>query len=128
MAFKNSAGVKFNDNTELVIQADPDGTVESVFNKSNNTEYVGGGGGDLTTCTMTVEQRMDMSVPFLFSDNGQSAVMSVRQSFFPGEYTLVLYKGYCIGEYLGGTEPVITGDAVNTDGMLIISGSFTITL
>lgn len=42
MAVKNSAGVKFNDATELIIQADPDGTVESCFNLSNNTEYVGG--------------------------------------------------------------------------------------
>lgn len=44
MSVKNSAGVKFNDNTELIIQAAPDGTVESVYNLSNDTEYVGGGG------------------------------------------------------------------------------------
>ena len=40
MSYKNSAGVKFNDATELIIRADPDGTVESCFNLSNNTEYV----------------------------------------------------------------------------------------
>lgn len=42
-SYKNSAGVKFNDATELIIRADPDGTVESCFNLSNNTEYVNGG-------------------------------------------------------------------------------------
>lgn len=40
MAWKNSAGVKLNDATELIIRADVNGTVESCFNLSNNTEYV----------------------------------------------------------------------------------------
>ena len=41
MAYKNSANVKFNDATDLIIRADPDGTVESCYNLSNSTEYVG---------------------------------------------------------------------------------------
>lgn len=42
MAFKNSAGIKFNKDTELIIRADQDGTVESCFNLANNTEYAAG--------------------------------------------------------------------------------------
>lgn len=41
MAYKNSAGVKFNKDTELIITAAQDGTVESCYNLANNTEYVG---------------------------------------------------------------------------------------
>lgn len=52
---KNSAGVKFNDNTDLIIEADPSGEVTSCFNRSNNTEYVGGGGdGDFSTAEVTI--------------------------------------------------------------------------
>lgn len=40
MAYKNSANVKFNDATDLIIMADPDGTVESCFNRSDNIEYI----------------------------------------------------------------------------------------
>lgn len=40
MAYKNSGAMKFNDATDLVIRADPSGTVESCFNLANNTEYV----------------------------------------------------------------------------------------
>ena len=42
MSVKNSAGVKLNDATELIIVADPDGTVESCYNKSSNKEFTGG--------------------------------------------------------------------------------------
>ena len=41
MAYKNSGAMKFNDATDLVIRADPDGTVESVYNLADNTEYIG---------------------------------------------------------------------------------------
>ena len=61
MSVKNSAGVKFNDATELIIQADPDGTVESVFNKSNNTEYVGGSGG-FEECTITITNKYSSQI------------------------------------------------------------------
>lgn len=40
MAYKNSGAIKFNDATDLVIRADPDGTVESVFNKADSVEYI----------------------------------------------------------------------------------------
>ena len=40
MAYKNSGAMKFNDATDLVIRADPDGTVESVYNLADDTEYI----------------------------------------------------------------------------------------
>lgn len=40
MAYKNSGAMKFNDATDLVIRADPDGTVESVYNLADSTEYI----------------------------------------------------------------------------------------
>ena len=53
MAWKNSAGVKLNDATELIIRADIDGTVESCFNLSNNTEYVQPAYNTLATVNVT---------------------------------------------------------------------------
>lgn len=53
MSYKNSAGVKLNDATELVIVAAPDGTVESCYNNSNNTEYAGDGSLKKATVTIT---------------------------------------------------------------------------
>lgn len=41
MGYKNSAGVKFNDSTDLIIRADENGTVESVFNRADSIEYIG---------------------------------------------------------------------------------------
>lgn len=41
MAYKNSGAMKFNDATDLVIRADPDGTVESCLNNADGIEYVG---------------------------------------------------------------------------------------
>ena len=40
MAYKNSGAMKFNDAADLVIRADPDGTVESVYNLADNKEYI----------------------------------------------------------------------------------------
>lgn len=39
MSYLNSAGVKLNDNTDLIIEADPDGTVRNVFNRADNKSY-----------------------------------------------------------------------------------------
>lgn len=44
---KNSAGVKFNDLTELIIEAEPTGEVTSCRNLINGIEYIGGGGDDI---------------------------------------------------------------------------------
>lgn len=51
---KDSAGVKFNENTELIIEADPTGEVTSCRNIINGVEYVGGGGeSDFSTAEVT---------------------------------------------------------------------------
>ena len=55
---KNSAGILFNENTDLIIEADKDGTVTNCRNLINETEYVGGGSSDgfdgFHTATITI--------------------------------------------------------------------------
>lgn len=85
MAVKNSAGVKFNDKTELIIQADPNGTVESVFNKSNNTEYVGGGGSAWTKI-------FDDEITLSTTDTTATLVKSYDVSDYIGSSTLIYVK------------------------------------
>lgn len=66
MSVKNSAGVKLNDATELIIRADPDGTVESCFNLANNTEYVGGG-SSVETASVAVHNAKSASVTMYYA-------------------------------------------------------------
>lgn len=40
MSYLNSAGIKLNDSTELIIEADPAGNVKKVFNMADNKSYV----------------------------------------------------------------------------------------
>ena len=110
MAYKNSAGVKFNDATELIIRADPDGTVESCYNKSNNTEYVGGGNADYTTCNVTINKE---------NAEGGITVLSCHLDvfFIPEETTMLMPK-------VNLTDDITTFEAVMYQGkgfVLVIS-------
>ena len=126
-----------NNRREYWYQGMIDGSTDLTPNNRREAWYKaivdskGGGGGssDFTTCTMTVEKEMNMSLPVLFNEEGQSGVVAFAQTFIPGDYTLVLYKGYCIGEYGEVNPPTITGDAICNEGrVLIVTGDFTITV
>ena len=69
MAYKNSANVKFNDATDLIIIADPDGTVESCFNLSNNTEYVHAAGFTDSEIKVNNTQATNRSIYCVILDN-----------------------------------------------------------
>ena len=80
MAYKNSAGIKFNKDTELIITAAQDGAVESCYNLANNTEYVGS--------SFVVEPA---------SVNIKNERASSTTIYYPAESTLV--EGYIRGGY-----------------------------
>ena len=41
MSYLNSASVQMNSKTDLIIEADPDGIVQRLYNKADGTEYIG---------------------------------------------------------------------------------------
>lgn len=78
MAYKNSANVKFNDATDLIIMADPDGTVESCYNLSNNTEYVNEPLSEVSVTTNnTASASRSFNYVYLYSGDLRGASKSV---------------------------------------------------
>ena len=82
MSYENSANVKFNDATDLIIKAKPDGTVVSCFNRSNNREYVGGGSPEpyYLDITITGPNAGDYTVQATYAD--YAAALAAGKSVF----------------------------------------------
>lgn len=116
---KNAAGILFNENTELIVEADPDGTVTSCRNLKNNTEYVGGGGGssDFSTAEVTYT---------LINTNGNAAtgigIVNDTLAYLDGisvqdndTISYVLYKGSQEVEAVDVAEITVSGNATILD-------------
>lgn len=139
---KNAAGILFNENTELIVEADPDGTVTSCRNLKNNTEYVGGGGGssDFSTAEVTfinsaedtaynVYIQTDDVEGFLYigvPDNAVSVDSTENYTVklpFPADGALVISLDSIADDIDTLIEPIVTGGVfVDGDGNLIIAG------
>ena len=126
-----------NNRREYWYQGMIDGSTDLTPNNRREAWYKaivdskGGGGGssDFTTCTMTVEQDMNLCLPIIATEGGQGYIMALSQTYPSGEHTVALYKGHCVGEYLEENTPTITGDATYIEGgILMITGDFTIAL
>lgn len=92
MEYKNSAAVKLNDKTDLVITADPDGNVESVVNLADNsfTGWKRLGGGTVTVnATTTGGQVAEFSAPELL-DKTKIGYVRIRDK-------AGLTNGHCVG-------------------------------
>lgn len=90
---KNSAGVTFNENTDLIIEADPDGTVTSCYNKSNNTEYVGGGSSDFSTAEVTITLSVEYGNTGLYMPLIRRGLCSVNEIVTSMSAETLLYNG-----------------------------------
>ena len=100
---KNSAGVKFNDNTELIIEADPTGEVTSCRNLINGVEYVGGGGFTTATVTVTHSSRAANSQFDAIWYNEESEIWNVNIGN-PGTYNIIIPPGGYYILYAGSAQ------------------------
>lgn len=132
---KNSAGITFNENTDLIIEAEPTGEVTSCRNIINGVEYVGGGGGsnDLSTAEVTVNitggDGAIFSLAYLLEEGDMKAVFANIQGSGIynviiagiGSFGLLYSTNWKIDEVTGNIEK-------QDDSAVIVSGSGTINI
>lgn len=143
---KYAAGITFNENTDLIIEADPTGEVTSCRNIINGVEYVGGGGGssDFSTAEVTFINSLQGSVYGVaelvqLTDSGM-IISSDENNIHAVNYgenvviTFPLYKGAFIANpelifYRIGIEtmPITTGNIELSEAGIIITGNGTFT-
>ena len=127
MAYKNSGAMKFNDATDLVIRADPDGTVESVFNKADGVEYINQYSA-LTNVNLTIKNNKSASVNFQLPvyDNGYITGRGI--SLAPGAtFTRTILKNGMLFTATSGSWNVVSGDCTVIDSNnIVISGDASI--
>lgn len=128
MAYKNSGAMKFNDATDLVIRADPDGTVESVYNLADSTEYIDEYSG-LPTATLTIVNGVATS-RYVYVPVVENGIIKVKRNTIPASDTV----SFTMLNHTGGftttavTWEVTSGDA-EVDGLdLMVNGDATITI
>lgn len=129
MAYKNSAAVKFNDATDLIIRADPDGTVESCFNKADNTEYITATSIPVNvTLTLTNSTDAARSYNNAYVDNNGVIVGPYRRgSINPAEtQSIPVLKHAIMQTQTGYTWNVISGDAVVDGFSLLVNSDATV--
>lgn len=116
MAFKNSAGIKFNKDTELIIRADQDGTVESCYNLANNTEYVGSATpvtfADVTLTNTTASSKSMTYVQAAGTSYATSKTESIAANATTTFHTIV---NGIITAPSGATLTVVSGNFDNYD-------------
>ena len=106
--------------------------VEMLFNNAINAEGGGGGSGDTSVATVTIQCKSGVSssiIPIIDEEYGQ--VMVINLNLFAGvgkTYKVPLYTNgaYVSMEIKDGTTPRIVGNAVYEDGGFIITGDCTI--
>jgi hypothetical protein len=113
--YKNSAGVKLP-NADLIIEAEASGTVTSCRDAVTGTEYVGGGGGDITTVPVLPQTTITAS---------EWTAVTPQQGFTYYEYNTIS-ENTDFPDYLyvkGGREPVIAtkGNEGEIDGEIAMT-------
>lgn len=113
MAYTNSAGVKLNNNADIIIEADAAGNVTSCRNAITGTEYAGGAG----------------TAECIVSNTGSAAIIPIMAE--NGYYTRSVNRGQ---QNLHLTVPIINGglrvgtgyeeDIINYSGDISFDGEY----
>lgn len=123
MDIKNSAGVKLP-NAELVIEADPDGTVTSCRDVLRGIEYVDEYSG-LETVEVTITNNRSSNVTFYYATTEDGYIKGLGSSLSSGGSTTrtILKSTYVI---IGSTNTqwsIISGDAeIVRNNTLLVKG------
>lgn len=129
---KDSAGVKFNENTELIIEADPTGEVTSCRNVINGVEYVGGGGEPQNLIFLSETEYDVSTTDTTVQTVGTFTLNDIEEGdtlFFVTEDTAGARSGYFLKSlqlsYIKGTGTNSTNYYSISDlsGVLYVSGS-----
>lgn len=134
---KNSAGIIFNENTDLIIEADPTGEVTSCRNVINGVEYVGGGGGesDLSFAEVTITNNSSFATTIYIPIANELTETPFDPACMANAYTLsgetktfraILYKGKLM--LTANPSFSVSGNADIQMGQLIITGDCSITI
>lgn len=128
MAYKNSGAMKFNDATDLVIRADPDGTVESVFNKADQKEYLDNPFSPPENYTITIKNEASASRSLYWVRLEAAGYLAAPQAAVgPGQtMTIEAFRHTSISHTAGSIE-VESGDIseITTSRTLVdSSGTF----
>ena len=129
-----SARINFGiPDSEYIVKVDDTGAATSCYNQDTDTEYVGGGGGDFSTATVTVANNtnngIEMALPFYVDANemgeGSPATSFIYISLSGNtshEYKIVLYKNQAMGMLWTEIMPFTSGNVSFSEGIFTISG------
>lgn len=122
MAWKNSAGVKLNDATELIIRADPNGTVESVLNVADGTEYI----NDYTPlkeASVIINNTSASNRTIYYAKITNGIVGTARTAITAGSSgTITVLKASIFDVSSGATMSVVSGDATIDNNTATVNG------
>ena len=126
-----AAGINFGKpNTEIIVESDESGVVQSCRNVDTGVEYVGGS-SDFSTANVMITGALPVfGAPFIL-ESALYGAKATGDSVLSGSYDFVLYKGKCTIEIdTDGFEGTlsVTGDIELDDTIIIITGDGTITI
>ena len=126
---KYSAGIKFNKNAELIIEADPNGTVTSCRNLSNDTEYIN---SSFVNVEITTDDGCTIIGPFVYEE--EEIVCIVPQIEIPEgggsveEKIVILKDGAVLFISDNPVNIEVTGDASVNNESVYVTGDCTISI
>ena len=126
-----AAGINFGKpNTEIIVESDESGVVQSCRNVDTGVEYVGGSSDFSTANVMITGVLPVFGAPYILESPPYGA-RATSDIVLSSSYDFVLYKGKCVIEIdTDGFEGTlsVTGDIELDDTTIIITGDGTITI